>query len=107
MSTIFQKIIDKEIPADIVYEDEQALAFRDIQPQAPTRRGPRASHLHVGPPKASAREAALTVVWWMTLNLSGPPRQTLPPTRNHDRATSCALALPLSNRPRLATWSVR
>ena len=36
MSTIFQKIIDKEIPADIVYEDEQALAFRDIQPQAPT-----------------------------------------------------------------------
>ena len=36
MSTIFQKIIDKEIPADIVYEDEEALAFRDIQPQAPT-----------------------------------------------------------------------
>ena len=36
MSTIFQKIIDKEIPADIVYEDEQALAFRDTQPQAPT-----------------------------------------------------------------------
>ena len=36
MSTIFQKIIDKEIPADIVYEDERALAFRDIQPQAPT-----------------------------------------------------------------------
>ena len=36
MSTIFQKIIDKEIPADIVYEDEKALAFRDIQPQAPT-----------------------------------------------------------------------
>ena len=32
MSTIFQKIIDKEIPADIVYEDERALAFRDIQP---------------------------------------------------------------------------
>lgn len=36
MSTIFQKIIDKEIPADILYEDEQALAFRDTQPQAPT-----------------------------------------------------------------------
>ena len=36
MSTIFQKLIDKEIPADIVYEDERALAFRDIQPQAPT-----------------------------------------------------------------------
>jgi histidine triad (HIT) family protein len=34
--TIFKKIIDKEIPADIVYEDEHCLAFRDVQPQAPT-----------------------------------------------------------------------
>ncbi|MBC8117849.1 MAG: histidine triad nucleotide-binding protein [Candidatus Saccharimonas sp.] len=34
--TIFQKIIDREIPADIVYEDDQSLAFRDIHPQAPT-----------------------------------------------------------------------
>ena len=34
--TIFQKIIDKEIPADIVYEDELCLAFRDLNPQAPT-----------------------------------------------------------------------
>ncbi len=33
--TIFQKIIDREIPADIVYEDEQCLAFRDVSPQAP------------------------------------------------------------------------
>ena len=33
--TIFSKIIRKEIPADIVYEDELALAFRDIAPQAP------------------------------------------------------------------------
>lgn len=36
MSTIFKKIIDKEIPADIVYEDDLCLAFRDIHPQAPT-----------------------------------------------------------------------
>ena len=35
MSTIFKKIIDKEIPADIVYEDEFCLAFRDIDPKAP------------------------------------------------------------------------
>ncbi len=35
MSTIFKKIIDKEIPADIVYEDERCLAFRDIDPKAP------------------------------------------------------------------------
>jgi histidine triad (HIT) family protein len=33
--TIFGKIIDREIPADIVFEDEQCLAFRDINPQAP------------------------------------------------------------------------
>lgn len=33
--TIFQKIIDREIPADIVYEDEQCLAFKDVAPQAP------------------------------------------------------------------------
>ncbi len=33
--TIFDKIIRREIPADIVYEDEQALAFRDVNPQAP------------------------------------------------------------------------
>lgn len=36
MSTIFKKIIDKEIPADIVYEDDLVLAFKDIAPQAPT-----------------------------------------------------------------------
>lgn len=33
--TIFKKIIDKEIPADIIHEDEKCLAFRDINPQAP------------------------------------------------------------------------
>ena len=35
MSTIFKKIIDKEIPADIVFEDDLCLAFRDIDPKAP------------------------------------------------------------------------
>jgi histidine triad (HIT) family protein len=34
--TIFSKIISREIPADIVYEDDRVLAFRDIAPQAPT-----------------------------------------------------------------------
>ncbi len=34
-STIFSKIIRKEIPADIVHEDEHCIAFRDINPQAP------------------------------------------------------------------------
>jgi len=34
--TIFSKIIRREIPSDIVYQDEQVTAFRDIAPQAPT-----------------------------------------------------------------------
>jgi histidine triad (HIT) family protein len=33
--TIFSKIIRREIPADIVYEDDELLAFRDLNPQAP------------------------------------------------------------------------
>jgi len=48
--TIFSKIIKREIPADIVYEDEQCLAFRDINPQAPL-------HVLVIPKKAIARVA--------------------------------------------------
>ena len=35
VETIFQKIIDKEIPADIIYEDEKSLVFKDINPVAP------------------------------------------------------------------------
>ena len=35
MSSIFSKIIAKEIPARIAYEDDQCLAFHDIAPQAP------------------------------------------------------------------------
>lgn len=33
--TIFQKIIDREIPAPLVYEDELVAAFNDVNPQAP------------------------------------------------------------------------
>ena len=36
MSTIFAKIIAGKAPADIVYQDNQVTAFRDINPQAPT-----------------------------------------------------------------------
>lgn len=42
--SIFEKIIDREIPADIVHEDDQCIAFRDIDPQAP-------AHLLVVPKK--------------------------------------------------------
>ena len=34
--TIFKKIIDGEIPADVVYEDDRCMAFRDVNPKAPT-----------------------------------------------------------------------
>ncbi|WP_158772617.1 histidine triad nucleotide-binding protein [Cobetia sp. L2A1] len=36
MDCLFCKIINREIPADIVYEDDEVLAFNDISPQAPT-----------------------------------------------------------------------
>ena len=34
--TLFEKIADGEIPADVVYQDDRAVAFRDVAPQAPT-----------------------------------------------------------------------
>jgi histidine triad (HIT) family protein len=48
VTTLFGKIIRREIPADIVYEDDLCLAFRDINPQAPT-------HVLVIPKKEIAR----------------------------------------------------
>lgn len=49
--TLFEKIIAREIPADIVFEDDQCLAFRDISPQAPV-------HILVIPKKPIARIGA-------------------------------------------------
>jgi histidine triad (HIT) family protein len=46
--TLFEKIQRGEIPADILYEDEHCVAFRDIQPQAPV-------HVLITPRKALAR----------------------------------------------------
>lgn len=48
--TIFQRIADRELPADIVYEDDAVLAFRDIRPQAPT-------HILITPKQPIARLA--------------------------------------------------
>jgi histidine triad (HIT) family protein len=36
MKTLFEKIVEREIPAQIVYEDDLVLAIRDLHPQAPT-----------------------------------------------------------------------
>jgi histidine triad (HIT) family protein len=52
--TIFTKIINREIPADIVYETDDVLAFRDIHPQAPVHvlvipKRPVESIAHAGP----------------------------------------------------------
>ncbi len=46
--TIFAKIIRREIPADVVYEDDRCLAFRDVNPQAPV-------HILVVPKQPIAR----------------------------------------------------
>ncbi|MDH5326119.1 MAG: histidine triad nucleotide-binding protein [Gammaproteobacteria bacterium] len=46
--TIFGKIIKREIPADIVYEDDDCLAFKDVNPQAPV-------HILVIPKKPIAK----------------------------------------------------
>lgn len=48
--TLFQKIADREIPADIIYEDDLCLCFHDINPQAPV-------HLLVVPKKPIVRIA--------------------------------------------------
>ena len=51
--TLFEKIVAREIPAQIVYEDDLVLAFRDIQPQAPT-------HVLIVPKKVIPRIAEAT-----------------------------------------------
>jgi histidine triad (HIT) family protein len=51
--TLFEKIVAREIPAAIVYEDDSVLAFRDIQPQAPT-------HILIVPKKLIPRIAGAT-----------------------------------------------
>ena len=48
MKTLFEKIASREIPAVIVYEDDFVIAFRDINPQAPT-------HVVIVPKKAIPR----------------------------------------------------
>ena len=68
MGTIFSKIITREIPAKIVYEDDLCLAFHDVNPQAPT-------HVLLIPKKeiprlvdASAEDAALLGHLMLTAN---------------------------------------
>lgn len=64
--TIFGKILRGEIPADFVYQDDQVVAFRDINPQAPTHiviipRKPIVSVDHAGPEDAGVLGQLLLV----------------------------------------------
>lgn len=56
--TIFQKIIDREIPTQLIYEDNHLVAFNDINPQAPTHvlLVPRRALARVGEATASDKE---------------------------------------------------
>jgi len=51
--TIFEKIIRREIPAEIVWEDDEAIAFRDVNPQAPV-------HVLIVPKRVVRRLADVT-----------------------------------------------
>ena len=55
--TLFQKIMDREEPADILYEDDRCVALRDINPQAPTHVliVPRQTHPHARRPHRGRR----------------------------------------------------
>ena len=74
--TLFKKIIDREIPAKIVFEDDRCLAFEDIRPQAPV-------HVLVIPKKEiaslddlSEEDAAWPAIccWWFA---GSPPSSAL------------------------------
>lgn len=60
MGCLFCKVLEKKIPADVIYEDEHALAFRDIRPMAPT-------HVLVVPKKHIAAIHDLTDADVMTI----------------------------------------
>ena len=71
--TIFSKIINKELPADIVYEDDRCMAFRDINPQAPV-------HILVIPKKpipqlSAAREEDQDLLGYLLLKAGDIARQ--------------------------------
>jgi histidine triad (HIT) family protein len=71
--TLFEKIVAREIPATIVYEDEQVIAFRDIKPQAP-------AHVLIVPKKpipriAEAKTEDLPVLGHLLLKAAAVARQ--------------------------------
>jgi len=97
---LFKKIIDRQIPADIVYEDDQCLAFRDINPQAPVhvliipRRviathsdiaatdGDLLGHLHLVAAQL-ARQLGIDDGYRIVINCKEPAGQTVPHLHMH------------------------
>jgi histidine triad (HIT) family protein len=97
---IFQKIIDKQIPAKIIYEDEQCLAFHDVNPQAPVhvllipRKVFRTheevqsedeqllGHLHLAAKKVAA-QLGLTNGYRLVINCKESAGQTVPHLHMH------------------------
>ena len=100
IDNIFQKIIDRKIPADIVYEDDRCLAFRDIHPQAPVHvliipkreiathdavaagDAELLGHLHVVAAQI-ARQLGLTDGYRLVLNCRDRAGQTVPHLHLH------------------------
>jgi histidine triad (HIT) family protein len=97
---IFLKIINRQIPSDIVYEDEQCLAFRDVNPQAPVHvliipkkvvpthadlteeDKPMMGHLHVVAARL-AEKLGIQEGYRLVLNCKEPAGQTVPHLHLH------------------------
>ena len=97
---IFQKIIDRQLKADIVYEDERCLAFRDNNPQAPVHvliiprkviathdditeeDAPLVGHLHVVAARL-AKQLGLAQGYRLVLNCREQAGQTVPHLHLH------------------------
>jgi histidine triad (HIT) family protein len=97
---LFKKIIDRQIPADIVYEDDRCLAFRDINPQAPVHvliiprkviathseiaTGDRdlLGHLHLVAAQL-ARQLGIDAGYRIVINCKEPAGQTVPHLHMH------------------------
>lgn len=98
MATLFTKIINREIPADIVFENEHVVAFKDIQPQAPVHVliVPRAEitglaelpesgdHLHIlNAAKEIAAQFGLTDGYRLVINQGEAAGQSVPHLHAH------------------------
>jgi len=98
MATLFTRIINREIPADIVFENDHVIAFRDIAPQAPVHvlivpkteitglatLPETGDHLHIlNAAKAIADQLGLTTGYRLVINQGEDAGQTVPHLHAH------------------------